>query len=377
MNFKLLVNNIQKAHAALQLSAINAVNRHITMRNWLFGFYIVEFEQKGEDRARYGESLLEKLALRLGKLNLKGLTATELSRYRKFYLSYPAILGTVSQKLISWGVDSNIPVTVSQEFKSAAMLINKGAHARLPKQEKEHLKRLFAQTSFSHFVELIKIDDIYKRLYYEMLIIKTNPSVRELRRAIVTLAYERTGLSKNKKLSLQQIEQKIKPAKATDAIKDFYFFDFLNLPQTETVDENQLETALLNHLEKFILELGNGFCFEARQKRILIGDEYFFIDMVFYHRILHCHVLIDLKIDKFDPGYASQLKAYLSYYTKNIKSKNDNPPIGILMVTDKNKALVEYAGAGISDKMFVSKYAIELPSKKQLEDFIKRELRKL
>jgi hypothetical protein len=141
------------------------------------------------------------------------------------------------------------------------------------------------------------------------------------------------------------------------------------------MDENALETALLSHLEKFILELGNGFCFEARQKRILIGDEYFFVDMVFYHRILHCHVLIELKVDKFDSSYASQLKTYLNYYDKNFRGINDNPAIGILMVTDKNKALVEYAGASIKDKMFVSKYAVALPSKKQLEDFIKRELK--
>ncbi len=375
MNFKTLVTQIQQAHEALHQSAVTAVNRHITFRNWLFGFYIIEFEQNGDDRARYGEHLLDKLGKHLRKLKLKGLTAPELSRYRTFYLSYPSILGTLSQELRA--VDIKILGTMSQELDITKKQENAKGLTLPVKQERQHLTQLFSQASFSHLVELIKLDDLTKRMYYEMLVIKTNPSVRELRRAIASLAYERTGLSRNKKISLRLIEQKIKPLKATDAVKDFYFFDFLNIPQSETIDESQLEKALLDHLEKFILELGNGFCFEARQKRILIGDEYFFIDMVFYHRILQCHVLIELKVDQFNTGNASQLNAYLNYYNENVKGKKDNPPIGILLVTDRNRALVEYAGAGIHDKMSVSKYAVVLPSKKQLENFIKRELKKL
>jgi len=356
MNFKLLINNIQKAHSVLQQSAVTAVNRHITLRNWLFGFYIVQFEQQGEDRAKYGVKLLSKLETQLLRYKVKGITAAELSRCRQFYLLYPNILGTLSQELIPEAISLNILGTVSQELKpTKTKVLNPVVVPVISKEKQHHLQQLFQQTSYSHFTELIKLEDEFKRMYYELLILKTHPSVRELRRAIATLAYERTGLSVNKKLSFKQIEKKIKPVKAADAIKDFYFFDFLNLPATETIDETDLETALLNHLEKFILELGNGFCFEARQKRILIGDEYFFVDMVFYHRILKCHVLIELKVDKFNAGYASQLKTYLNYFSKNIKTKNDNPPIGILLVTDKNKALVEYAGAGISDKMFVSK----------------------
>ncbi len=378
MNFKLLLTNIQKAHSGLQQSAVTAVNRHITLRNWLFGLYIIQFEQQGVDRAKYGAQLLQKLENQLSRYKIKGCTAAELSRCRQFYLCYPNILGTVSQELLSDDLQQNILGTLSQELKPVKKNTPSNQLVVLKKKEdQQHLKQLFQQTSYSHFTELIKLDEPVQRMYYELLILRTSPSVRELRRAIATLSFERTGLSANKKLSLKQIEQKIKPAKAADAIKDFYFFDFLNLPQQDTVDETALETALLNHLEKFILELGNGFCFEARQKRILIGDEYFFVDMVFYHRILKCHVLIELKVDKFNAGYASQLKTYLNYFSKNIKTKNDNPPIGILLVTDKNKALVEYAGAGISDKMFVSKYAVALPSKKQLENFIKKELKNL
>jgi predicted nuclease of restriction endonuclease-like (RecB) superfamily len=336
----------------------------------LIGYYIVEFEQKGDDRAKYGDKLLEKLAQ---KILVKGFSYMSLSQCRMLYAAYPNILQTVSEEF-----KNNILQTLSVEFKgnipettSIVSLAAKKSKAQ------KHLTILFNQTSFSHLLELAKIDDLLKRAYYELLILKTGLSVRNLRRQIASLAYERTGLAKNKKLSLAKIEKQITPVKAADAIKDFYFFEFLDLPDKETVDETQLETALLNHLEKFILEMGNGFCFEARQKKIMIGGEYFSVDMVFYHRILHCHVLIDLKVDKFSHTHASQLNTYLNYYNHEVKEKADNPPIGILLVTDKNKALVEYASSGISQKFFVSKYLVHLPGKKQLENFIKRELRKI
>jgi hypothetical protein len=243
MNFKLLIGTFQKTHEALQKSAVNAVNTHITFRNWLFGYYIVNFEQNGDDKAAYGDKLLEKLETKLTKLKVKSVTAADLSRYCKFYLTYPSILGTVSQKLMIENSELQILGTVSQEFKSIESLVNKGVKPISKKEKTEHLTQLFSQTSFSHFAELIKIEEEYKRLYYEMLIIRTTPSVRELRRAIAALAYERTGLSKNKKLSLQQIEQKIKPTQAVDAVKDFYFFNFLDAQLPETMDEKGLEAA--------------------------------------------------------------------------------------------------------------------------------------
>ena len=377
MNFKLLATQIEKVHFTLQDNAITAINRHITLRNWIIGCYIFEYQQKGEDRAKYGDKLLQRLATQFSKTSIKGLTAPELSRFRQFYVLYPTILGTVSQKSLLQQLDESILGTLSQQSGAVPARVTKTRPAVKIQELNSHYNALFNKTSFSHFAELIKIQDPYKRAYYELLVCRTQLSVRELRDAVHSLAYERTGLSKNKKLSLKSIAQKIKPAKASDIVKDFYFFNFLELDNIEVVDELQLEKALLDHLEKFILELGNGFCFEARQKRILIGDEYFFIDMVFYHRILKCHVLIDLKIDRFNHADASQLKNYLKYYNKEVRAKDDNPPIGILLVTDKNKALVEYATEGINEKMFISKYSIVLPTKKQLMNFIKRELQRL
>jgi predicted nuclease of restriction endonuclease-like (RecB) superfamily len=223
---------------------------------------------------------------------------------------------------------------------------------------------------------LIKIAEPAKRQFYELFILKTTPSFRELQRAIRTLTYERFGLSGGKERTFQQILSKIQPSQSQDIIKSHYFFDFLDINHPHLIEESELEQALINHLQQFIIELGNGFCFEARQKRLLIGDEYFFVDLVFYHRVLKCHVLIELKVDSFNHGHASQLVTYLNYYRQNLMEETDNPPIGILLVTDKNTALVEYAAANEKDRLFVSKYKLQLPSVQELKTFIENELQK-
>ncbi len=240
-----------------------------------------------------------------------------------------------------------------------------------------YLLQIIQKTSFTHFVELLKIEDDIKRKFYELLILKTTPSVKELQRYINTLAYERLGISNDVELSFDQMQQKIEPEQALDAVKSVYFFDFLGLNTQKLVEEKDLETALLNHLQDFILELGHGFCFEARQQRILIDDEYYFADLVFYHRILKCHILVELKIDAFKHEYLSQLNTYVAYYREEIKRKEDNPPIGILLCTEKGKKLVEYAINGMDEKLFVSKYLLELPDKNKLALFIQKEYQKL
>jgi predicted nuclease of restriction endonuclease-like (RecB) superfamily len=380
MNFKILKSHIQNTHLALQQSAVKAVNSHLTFRNWLIGWYIVTYEQNGEDRAKYGNSLLKKLAQ---SVTIDGVSETNLKLFRQFYLAYPQIGQSLTDQLSKLQISQSLTdqLLLPAIIKNSKKKINEISviTGNQPQKfiDEKLIKLLIEKISFTHFTELIKIKDALKRQYYELLVIKQTLSVRELQRQINSLSFERLGLSKNKHKALINVKQSIAPIKPSDAIKDFYFFEFLDLPNKEFIEESDLETALLNHLEKFILELGNGFCFEARQKRILIGDEYFFIDMVFYHRILKCHVLVELKVDKFNAGHATQLKNYIKYYNKQVKVKGDNPTVGILLVTDKNKALVEFTMDGLTEKMFVSKYAVELPTKRQLENFIKRELKKL
>lgn len=272
MNFEQLANIITDTHQQLQQSAVKAVNQCQTVRNWLMGFYIVEFEQNGEDRAQYGEQLLKKLEQRI---NQKGLNVTLFQRSRMFYGIYPQF-----RVLIEKIFTSSIYATLLPKLESST---EKQIYATLlPKLQKTDssnnpseipTEKLISSISFAHFTELMKIDNPVKRMYYEMLTIQTGLSVRELRRQIGALSYERVGLSGNMENALAVIQQKIHPQTITDAVKDDYFFEFLNIPQQRAslLKEKELETLLLDHLRDFIIELGNGFCFEARQKRIPVG----------------------------------------------------------------------------------------------------------
>jgi len=236
--------------------------------------------------------------------------------------------------------------------------------------------KLISKMSYSHLELLLNIDNQLKRTFYELECIKGIWSVRELKRQINSLYFERSGLSaKPEKLSAL-VNQNIMPQAPTDIIKNIYSFEFLDINIKPIVEESDLETALLDHLQEFILELGNGFCFEARQKRILIGNEYYFIDLVFYHRILKCHVLIDLKLGKFEHGDIGQLNTYLNYFKAEIGEKSDKAPVGILLVAEKDSALVKYATAGMDENLFVQQYLIKLPSTEQLKNYIENELKK-
>jgi predicted nuclease of restriction endonuclease-like (RecB) superfamily len=391
MNFEILVNSIQQTHQSFQQQAVKAVNINLTIRNWLIGYYIVEFEQKGEDRAKYGEQLIATIAL---NVKIKGLAETNLKLCRQFYNLYPGILLALFRNSEIW-LPFNIRQLLTDELQKATHGTNEISQsltdesqliAKLPLltvQSDQNLPAgdlyylsLIERSSFTHFVELLKIEDKTKRRFYELLILKTTPSVKELQRQINTLAYERTGLSLNTESAFSQLQQKIDLQQPGDAVKSVYFFDFLGLKVNQLLEEKDLETALINHLQEFILELGHGFCFEARQQRMLIDDEYYFVDLVFYHRILKCHVLIDLKIDAFKHAHLSQLNAYVAYYREEVKKEDDNPPIGILLCTEKGKKLVEYALSGMDEKHFVSKYLLQLPDKEQLAGFIQQEIAK-
>ena len=351
MNFEQLATIIADTHQRLQQSAVKAVNQCQTMRNWLIGFYIVEFEQNGEDRAKYGEFLLKNLEQ---KVNLKGLNITLFKRSRVFYMVYPQLATVIKTILPPTGASTMHLLEMQGLGKSASLM-----HLLQNAENKQD------------------IVNTIKRMYYEMLTIQTGLSVRELKRQIGALSYERVGLSGNMENALAAIQQKIHPQTVTDAVKDDYFFEFLNIPQQRAslLKEKELETLLLDHLRDFIIELGNGFCFEARQKRILIGDEFYFIDMVFYHRILKCHILCELKVDTFNHAHVSQLYSYLNYYKAEVMEPGDNPPIGILLVTDKNDALVRYTTTGLDEQIFVSKYQLQLPTEQQLKELILKTIR--
>ncbi|MEA1878320.1 MAG: PDDEXK nuclease domain-containing protein [Bacteroidota bacterium] len=377
-NYDQLISSIEGVHHHLQVSAANAVNQALTIRNWLIGYYIVEFEQNGKDRAEYGKGLLAKIA---DSISLKGLTAPELSRCRQFYNAYPQIFGSLTQNL-SNQLPKEILGVLTQKSKSKtkpllatptrnALASESGTQPQVPPE------KLLARLSFTHLVELIKINNPLKRTFYEIECIKGIWSVRELKRQIASQYFERSGLSQKPEKLAKLVQEKTSPQAPKDIIKNIYTLEFLDLNKPEIVEESDLETALLDHLQQFIIELGHGFCFESRQKRILIGENYYFIDLLFYYRILKCHVLLELKIGAFEHGDIGQLNTYLNYYKAEICEKTDNPPVGILLVAEKDQALVKYATAGMDKNLFVQQYLLQLPSTEQLRQYIEKELKEL
>lgn len=375
MDFSTLISNIRETHVALQQDATKAINRALTIRNWLIGFYIVEFEQKG-GKAKYGDRLLKELAL---AIKIKGLSETTLKINRLFYLTYPQVARHITEHLYQQNGSSAIYQAIRIK-----LLDNDIQSITICQTSDKSIKplsvpaeKLLEKLSFSHITELLFVQDDLKRAFYEMECIKGHWSVRELKRQINSLYFERSGLSSYPEKLSARLMEKAEQLQPVDIIKSVYTFEFLGLPAKAVVEESDLETALLTHLQDFMLELGHGFCLEARQKRILIGDEYFFIDLVFYHRLLKCHVLVELKIEAFNHSNAGQMNTYLNYYKKEVMQPTDNPPVGILLVTNKNETLVEYATAGMDQQLFVSKYLVKLPTVEQLEHFVQNEWRQL
>ena len=361
-SFDHLSELVLQLHDSAYSATVKAINRFATIRNYVIGFYIVEYEQHGNDRAKYGDRLLKRLA---ESVNKRGINETILKNCRRFYLAYPqikvyltAISPTASKKSLGKSPtasdkSSQISPTLSDNFITPAA-------------------ELVSKLSFSHIVEILTIEDPLARFFYETECIRCCWSVKELRRQISTNLYFRAGVSQKPELLLERTEINTSPA---ITIKDPFSFEFLGL-RPEAFTENDLENALIGHLQEFLLEMGKGFCFEARQKRMIIDDEYYFADLVFYNRILHCNVIIELKDDEFRHADLSQLNAYVSYFRENEMNIGDNPPVGILLCTRKGDKMVEYALAGMDNDLFVSTYMLSLPDKKALQEFLLKEIEK-
>jgi predicted nuclease of restriction endonuclease-like (RecB) superfamily len=372
MNFASLVKQIASVQSAMQTAAAHAINVSLTLRNWLIGYYIVEFEQNGEDRAKYGEKLLQNLE---EKINTKGMTVVRFREYRRIYMTYPQIGEEIANLLPAETINSlslansNLPIhralsgESESEIRRPLVVEFKGLPASL----------LIKKIPYVHLLIISRIENPVKRAFYELETIKGNWSRRELERQINTLYYERSGLSKNKEALSALVNQQTIQLQPKDVINTPITLEFLGLNERALVTENDLEQAILDNLQAFLLEMGHGFCFEARQKRILIDDDYFFVDLLFYHRILKCHVVVELKVDKFRHEYASQLNMYLNYFKQEERAADDNPPVGILLCTEKGNTQVKYATAGLDENIFVRKYLVELPGEETLKEYVTKE----
>jgi predicted nuclease of restriction endonuclease-like (RecB) superfamily len=338
-DYKNLLNDISRLVEGARRRAAKQVNTIIVQTYWEIGRLIVEDEQKGEEKANYGTELIVELSKDLTKRYGKGFSKSNLFLMRKFYSTYPP-----------------------QKFQTVSGKFNNG---------QIH--------SWSHYCELTTIKDDLARSFYEIESIKNNWSVRELKRQINSLLFERLALSKDKDNVMQLAQEGQVIEKPEDAIKDPYVLEFLGLPERSCYTESQLEQELTNHLQEFILELGKGFTFVGRQKRITIDNEHYYVDLIFYHRMLRCLVLIDLKIGKLTHADVGQMNFYLNYIKDQEMLEDENLPVGIILCTEPNrsKVFVEYALGGLSNNVFVSKYKLYLPTKSELEVEIQKESTRL
>ena len=322
-----LLQQISDTYTQGRILAVQAVNTHITQTYWQVGRQIVEFEQGGKARAEYGKALISKLASDLSLRHGKGFSRTNLVYMRLLYQRYP-----ISQKpshLLSW----------------------------------------------SHYVELLKLDNNLERSFYEQQAIQEKWSVPELKRQKATALFMRLAASKDKAGILQLAAQGQLIEQPADLLREPYVFEFLKIPEPYLVSETQLETLLCNHLQQFLLELGKGFTFVGRQYRVTLNNTHYKVDLVFYHRILRCFVLIDLKITDVQHHDIGQMNMYLGYFAAEENTEGDNPPIGIILSRNKDELLVEYATYQMNSQLFVQKYQLYLPEREELRRELELTLR--
>ncbi|MDP1695202.1 MAG: PDDEXK nuclease domain-containing protein [Candidatus Woesearchaeota archaeon] len=303
--------------------ALQSVNQILVKTYWEIGKQIVEFEQQGKEKAEYGSALLDTLSRDLKLRYGRGFSRRNVFNMRRLYLTC------------------------------------------------QNWQTLSAELSWSHHVELLSLEDDLERSFYEKQCIQERWSVRELKRQMNTALFHRIALSRDKKgvLELAQKGQLIETTK--DIIRDPYVLEFLQIPEGHHYSEKELEQKIMDHIQLFLLELGKGFTFVGRQHRISLGGNHYYVDLVFYHRILKCFILIDLKIGAVTPQDVGQMNMYLNYFKKEESNSDDNPPLGIILGTEKDNFSIEYALGGITNQLFVSKYKLYLPDKKVLQQKLK------
>ena len=325
-----IFDNIKQLMDQARNRVSREVNTILVQTYWEIGRFIVENEQGNIERAEYGKKLIANLSKRLTKEYGKGFSKSNLFNMRNFYSTFP-IFQMLSGKL-----------------------------------------------SWSHYCELLSISDEKKKSFYEKETIQANWSVKELKRQIKTSLFERLLLSSGDENKAKVLDLALKGNeinKASDIVKDPYVFEFLGLPEEKLVMETDLEKALITHIEKFLLELGRGFMYVGAQQRITLGNTHYYVDMVFYNKILKSYVLIELKTGKLMPEAVGQLNMYLNYYKTEVNDETDLEPIGIILCTDKDSIQAEYALGNLSNQIFASKYTLYIPDREELEEQVERVLR--
>ena len=372
-DFERLVELCQRTHEETRRSAARAIDRSLVVRNWLFGWYIVEYEQSGADRAEYGAQTLKRLSAALKERIGRGFSVDVLEQTRRFYRSYEHIVADFRAADISAtpsrisgdqsdfrdAVSDFRPIPISETLSR----ISSGFSLSTASSFEQLTERL--PLGWSHYVTLLSVTDPEARRFYEIEAADNGWSVRELKRQIDSSLYQRLALSRDKDEVRRLAREGQVVEKASDLIKDPVVLEFLGLEETPAYSESDLETAIIDRLQQFLLELGKGFLFEARQKRFSFDDSHFFVDLVFYNRLLRCYVLIDLKTGKLTHQDLGQMQMYVNYFNRYVKTDDELPTVGILLCDAKNDAVVELTLPEEAN-IYASKYQLYLPSREEL-----------
>jgi predicted nuclease of restriction endonuclease-like (RecB) superfamily len=375
-----LYTRIRQILESARLRVARSVNSTQVVANWLIGREIIEEEQKGQRRAGYGDKLLQRLSQKLSHDFGPGYSLPHLKNLRGFYAAYPELLGEGK----GYAVRSFLP---SDEKGYAPRSLSASSISDAPSRKSSALRsessqwkpgRLNPNLSWTHYRTLMRVDSPEARAFYEIEAVKESWSARELDRQMASLLFERLAKSRDKAGVMRLATKGHEITSPADIFKDPLVIEFLGLPESHRLAESDLEQALLDQLQSFLLELGKGFAFVARQQRLTLDGDHFYIDLVFYHVVLKCYVLLDLKVGKLTHGDLGQLQLYVNYFDREKRTTGDNPTLGLILCTDKNDAVVKYTlGAGQEKTIFASRYKLHLPSEAELKAEVRRELREI
>jgi predicted nuclease of restriction endonuclease-like (RecB) superfamily len=337
-----------------QNSVARTVNTAMLRAHWLIGFEIVGIEQQGSERAQYGEQLIDHLAKRLAKQFGRGFSAPNIRKMRQFFLAFPS--------------GSRIPLAMFPQVAE-----NIGDFEIRSTTLSKSLPTFPTSLSWSHYMLLMRVSDENARAFYEIEAAREHWSVRELERQIGSMLFERLSKSRDKEQVMQLAKQGQSIAKPADVLKDPFVLEFLDLKENAAWQERDLEQAIMNRLEEFLLEMGKGFCFVARQKRLTLEGDHFYVDLVFYNRLLQCFVLIDLKLGKLVHQDIGQMQMYVNYFDRYQKTEQESKTIGIILCSDKNDSMVKITLPEENPQIWAARYQLYLPSEQELQAALTRE----
>jgi len=363
-SFGALVSGIGKVNGSAILAVGRQAQQVLALRNWIVGAWIVHYEQKGADRAAYGSRLLPRLAASLAKTGQRGFSARNLANFRLVALAYPTldIAGLGARALPGKGS--------TEILQTSAELLLPVPDGDLPWRDEQWVGRLFTELTFSHLLELARIDDPIERAFYELHTLKEGWAVRELVRQRNAMLYQRVGLSTDRDAVLALPRQGVLDRRPSALVRDPYVLEFLGLGSRELVDESRLEQAMIEHIQRVLGEFGREFCFVAQQLRITVGNRHHHLDLLFFHRGLRCLVAVELKITEFRPEHYGQMKFYLNYLAEEETLPGENPPVGILLCSGKDEETVHFTTPGTDDSVMVARYLLELPDEEQLKQWL-------